>query len=159
MAWVYRQIVTPAGEKDHAGACAAEVVGSSGCGAVEGNGGAVGRPLSVQIRSVPLGGNTMASIRTARVLAAVAALPLAAVLFAGTAAADDGALAGDRSNAAVVTNSGGNVGGGNLGNVTTTQQAATGAGASNENSTASVTGSAFTAIDQGHVGIYFSPLW
>ncbi|WP_405454782.1 hypothetical protein OG399_19425 [Streptomyces achromogenes] len=41
----------------------------------------------------------MASIRTARVLAAVSALPLAAVLFSGVAAADNGALAADGSNA------------------------------------------------------------
>ncbi|MEE4541157.1 hypothetical protein V2S66_04135 [Streptomyces sp. V4-01] len=100
----------------------------------------------------------MASIRTVRVLAAVAALPVAAVLFAGTAVADDGAFAGGHSNATVVSNSGGNVGAGNFGNVTTTQQAATGAGASNQNSTASVAGSAFTAIHQDDVGIHFSPL-
>jgi hypothetical protein len=106
-----------------------------------------------------LGGNTMASIRTVRVLAAVAALPVAAVLLAGTAAADDGAFAGGHSNATVVSNSGGNVGGGNFGNVTTTQQAATGAGASNQNSTAGVAGSAFTAIDQDNVSIYFTRLW
>jgi hypothetical protein len=101
----------------------------------------------------------MASIRTARVLAAVAALPLAAALFAGTAVADDGAFAGGHSNAAVVSNSGGNVGGGNFGNVTTTQQAATGAGASNQNNTASVAGSAFTAIHQDNVGVHFTHLW
>ncbi|GAA2227313.1 hypothetical protein [Streptomyces nogalater] len=39
----------------------------------------------------------MASIRTARVLAALSALPLAAALFTGVAAADNGALAGDGS--------------------------------------------------------------
>ncbi|SFE29210.1 hypothetical protein SAMN05216251_102396 [Actinacidiphila alni] len=101
----------------------------------------------------------MASIRTVRVLATVAALPLAAVLFAGTASADDGAFAGGHSNATVVSNSGGNVGGANHGNVTTTQQAATGAGASNQNNTASVVGSGFTAIDQDNVNIHFSQLW
>ena len=101
----------------------------------------------------------MASIRTVRVLAAVAALPVAAVLFAGTAMADDGAFAGGNSNASVVSNSGGNVVGGNSGNVTTTQQAATGAGASNQNNTASVAGSGFTAIDQGTATIHFAPLW
>lgn len=100
----------------------------------------------------------MASIRTVRVLAAVAALPVAAVLFAGTAVADDGAFAGGGSNASVVSNSGGNVVG-NLGNVTTTQQAATGAGASNQDNTASVSGSAFTAIHQDAVNVHFSPLW
>ncbi|SDN00200.1 hypothetical protein [Actinacidiphila guanduensis] len=100
----------------------------------------------------------MASIRTVRVLAAVAALPLAGVLFAGTAAADDGSFAGGHSNATVVSNSGGNALG-NSGNVTTTQQAATGAGASNQDNTASVAGSAFTAIHQNTVAIHFSPLW
>ncbi|WP_335971571.1 MULTISPECIES: hypothetical protein [Streptomycetaceae] len=100
----------------------------------------------------------MASIRTVRVLAAVAALPLAGVLFAGVAAADDGSIAGGHSNATVVSNSGGNVLG-NLGNVTTTQQAATGAGASNQNNTASVAGSAFTSIHQNTVAVHFSPLW
>lgn len=101
----------------------------------------------------------MASIRTVRVLAAVAALPVAAVLFAGTAAADDGAFAGGHSNATVVSNSGGNAGAGSFGNVTTTQQAATGAGASNQNNTASVAGAAFTALDQNTVNVHFSPLW
>lgn len=101
----------------------------------------------------------MASIRTVRVLAAVAALPLAAVLFAGSAAADDGAFAGGHSNATVVSNSGGNVNGANFGNVTTTQQAATGAGASNQNNTASVAGSGFTAIDQDNVNVHFAQLW
>ncbi|MFC4034044.1 hypothetical protein ACFO3J_21570 [Streptomyces polygonati] len=102
----------------------------------------------------------MASIRTARVLAAVAALPLAAVLFAGTASADDGAFAGVNSRATVVSNSGGNVvGGANFGNVTSNQQAANGPGASNQNSTASVVGSGFTAIQQDNVNIAFTPLW
>jgi hypothetical protein len=99
----------------------------------------------------------MASIRTARVLAAVAALPLAAVLFAGAASADDGAFAGGHSNATVVGNSGGNVLGRNFGNVTTTQQVATGAGASNQNNTANVVGSA--AIHQDDVNVQFTRLW
>lgn len=89
----------------------------------------------------------------------MAALPVAALLFAGTAAADDGSFAGDHSNATVVSNSGGNVGGGNFGNVTTTQQAATGAGASNQNNTASVAGAGFTAIGQNTANVHFSPLW
>lgn len=101
----------------------------------------------------------MASIRTVRVLAAMAALPLAAALFTGTAVADNGAFAGDGSNATAVGNSGGNVGGDNFGSVTTTQQAATGAGASNQNNTASVVGSAFTSVDQSNVKVHFSPLW
>ncbi|MFG1805293.1 hypothetical protein [Streptomyces sp. NPDC049040] len=99
----------------------------------------------------------MASIRTVRLLAAVAALPVAAVLFSGTAVADDGAFAGGQSNASVVSNSGGNVGPGNSGNVTTTQQAATGTGASNENNTASATGTGFTAVEQNVVNIHFPP--
>lgn len=100
----------------------------------------------------------MASIRTVRVLAAVAALPVAAVLFAGTAMADDGAFAGGDSNATVVSNSGGNSLG-NTGNVTTTQQAATGSGASNQDNTASVAGSAFTAVHQDTVAVNFTRLW
>jgi hypothetical protein len=99
----------------------------------------------------------MASIRTARVLAAMSALPLAAALFAGTAMADNGAIAGNGSNATVVSNSGGNVRGDNFGSVTTTQQAATGAGASNQNNTASVVGSAFTEIRQSNWAIHFAP--
>lgn len=101
----------------------------------------------------------MASIRTVRVLATVAALPVAALLFAGTAAADDGSFAGDHSNSTVVSNAGGNVGGGNFGNVTTTQQAATGAGASYQNNTASVAGSGFDVINQATANVHFSPLW
>ncbi|MFI0940934.1 hypothetical protein [Streptomyces sp. NPDC021020] len=102
----------------------------------------------------------MASIRTVRVLAAVAALPVAAVLFAaGTAAADDGAFAGGQSAATVVSNSGGNVVGDNFGNVTTTQQVATGPGASNQDNQANVAGSGFTAIDQDAANVHFSPLW
>jgi hypothetical protein len=135
--------------------------GQSAGGDAEGNtGGAVGRPLHhlQSSENVPWKGNSMASIRTVRVLAAVAALPLAGVLFAGTAAADDGSFAGGHSNATVVSNSGGNALG-NSGNVTTTQQAATGAGASNQDNTASVAGSAFTAIHQNTVAIHFSPLW
>ncbi|MGW7365504.1 hypothetical protein ACWGI8_19190 [Streptomyces sp. NPDC054841] len=103
----------------------------------------------------------MASIRTARTLAAVAALPLAAALFAGVAHADSGAFADDGSNAAVAVISGSGVGNDNLGNSTTTQQVATGSGASNENNTASVNGSGFTAIDQSddNVAVNFFELW
>lgn len=102
----------------------------------------------------------MAIIRTRRVLAAIGALPLAAVLFAGTAAADDGAFAGGHSTAGVVKQVGGNlVGGANFGNLTSTQQAANGAGASNQNNTASVVGSGFTAIHQDNININFAQLW
>ncbi|MFD5110743.1 hypothetical protein ACFWNG_00235 [Streptomyces sp. NPDC058391] len=83
----------------------------------------------------------MASFRTARAAAAVAALPLAAALFTGVAQADNGALSDDGANATVATLSGSGVGGANFGNSTTTQQVATGAGASNRNNTANVVGS------------------
>ncbi|WP_175412420.1 hypothetical protein [Streptomyces sp. TRM64462] len=101
----------------------------------------------------------MASIRTARVLAAVAALPLAAALFGGVAQADNGGFANDGSNASVATIIGSGVGGENSGNSTTTQQVATGSGASNQNNTASVNGSAWTAIDQGNATVNFTHLW
>ncbi|MCX5558934.1 hypothetical protein [Streptomyces sp. NBC_00038] len=101
----------------------------------------------------------MASIRTARVLAAVAALPLAATLFTGVAAADNGAFADDGSNAAVATVSGSGVGGDNFGNSSTTQQQAVGSGASNQSNTAQVNGSAFTAIDQSNAVVNFTNLW
>ncbi|MBN0043207.1 hypothetical protein JS756_03645 [Streptomyces actuosus] len=107
----------------------------------------------------------MASIRTARVLAAVSALPLAVGLLAGVAAADNGAFADDGSSAAVthavqgIVGSG--VGGGNSGNSSTTQQQAIGSGASAQSNTAQVNGSAFTAVNQGNenVAVSFSPLW
>jgi hypothetical protein len=100
----------------------------------------------------------MASIRTARAIAAVAALPLAAALFSGVAQADNGAFADDGSNATVASVVGG-VGGDNWGNSTTTQQVASGAGASNQNNTASVNGSGFTAIDQSNTVVNFTSLW
>ncbi|MBM9510663.1 hypothetical protein [Actinacidiphila acididurans] len=102
----------------------------------------------------------MAITRTRRVLAVLGALPVAAVLFAGTAAADDGAFAGGHSTAGVVRNAGGNfVGGANSGNVTSTQQAANGAGASNQNNNAGVVGSGFTAIRQDNINVRFTQLW
>ncbi|GHH38254.1 hypothetical protein ACQPZG_17885 [Streptomyces sp. CA-294286] len=103
----------------------------------------------------------MASIRNARVVAAVAALPLAAALFTGVAVADNGSFADDGSNAAVATIAGSGVGGTNNGNSTTTQQVANGAGASNQSNNASVNGSGFTAINQGNsnVAVNFFPLW
>ncbi|CAM5413505.1 hypothetical protein STANM309S_04383 [Streptomyces tanashiensis] len=57
----------------------------------------------------------MASIRTARILAAAAALPLAAALFAGVAQADNGGFADDGSNTSVATIIGSGVGGDNFG--------------------------------------------
>lgn len=103
----------------------------------------------------------MASIRTARVFAAVAALPLAAALFGGVAQAANGSLANDGSNAAVATIGGSGVGRDNSGNSSTSQQLALGAGASNQYNSAQVNGSAFTWIDQSShdVAVYFSPLW
>ncbi|ASY33935.1 MULTISPECIES: hypothetical protein [unclassified Streptomyces] len=96
----------------------------------------------------------MASIRTARTLAAVAALPLAAALFTGVAQADNAAVAGNGSNAAVSTTNGASgVGGDNFDDSSTTQQQAVGAGASNQSNTAQVAGSAFTAIDQHNVNL------
>ena len=95
----------------------------------------------------------MASIRTARVIAAVAALPLAAALFGGVASADNGAFANDGSNASIAGILGSGVGGDNHGNSSTSQQLATGSGASNQNNTAQVNGSAFTAIHQANPNI------
>ncbi|WP_405811153.1 hypothetical protein OG524_18710 [Streptomyces sp. NBC_01520] len=103
----------------------------------------------------------MASTRTARTLAAVAALPLVAALFGGVAVADNGSFANDGSNAAVATIGSGGVGGDNVGNSSTSQQQAVGAGASNHSNAAQVSGSAFTLIDQSTdiVAVNFSPLW
>ncbi|MFJ8210101.1 hypothetical protein [Streptomyces sp. NPDC096033] len=101
----------------------------------------------------------MASIRTARVIAAVASLPLAAALFGGVASADNGSFANDGSNASVASVIGSGVGGNNHGNSSTSQQVATGAGASNQNNTAQVNGSAYTAIHQANsnVAVNFFP--
>ncbi|MEU6775299.1 hypothetical protein [Streptomyces sp. NPDC046759] len=105
----------------------------------------------------------MASIRTARVLTAVAALPLAVALFGGMAAADNGALAGNGSsaNTGVAGIIGSGVGHDNNGNASTTQQNAVGNGASNQSNSAQVNGSAFTAVQQGNenAAIHFTPLW
>jgi hypothetical protein len=105
----------------------------------------------------------MASIRTARVLAAVAALPLAAALFSGVAAADNGSFAdhGSSANTGVAGIIGSGVGHNNNGNLSTTQQNAVGNGASNQSNTAQVNRSAWTAIQQGNenVAIHFTRLW
>ncbi|MET9620310.1 hypothetical protein ABZZ37_05985 [Streptomyces sp. NPDC006464] len=101
----------------------------------------------------------MASIRTAHVLAAAVALPLAATLFAGVAQADNGGFADDGSNTGVTSIAGSGVGGDNHGNSTTTQQVATGAGASNQNNTESVNGSGFTNIGQSNAVVNFAPWW
>ncbi|KUN10265.1 hypothetical protein AQI95_00580 [Streptomyces yokosukanensis] len=105
----------------------------------------------------------MASIRTARVLAAVAALPLAAALFSGVATADNGSLAdnGSSANTGVAGIIGSGVGHDNFGNSSTTQQNAVGNGASNQSNTAQVNDSAFAPIQQGNenVAIHFTHLW
>ncbi|MFD4026094.1 hypothetical protein ACFWRV_21700 [Streptomyces sp. NPDC058576] len=103
----------------------------------------------------------MASIRTARALVAVAALPLTVALCGGVALADNGSFANDGSNAAVATVGGSGVGGNNSGNSSTTQQQAVGAGASNQNTSAQVSGSAFVPIDQSDnsVAVNFTPFF
>ncbi|WKV73145.1 hypothetical protein AW27_017330 [Streptomyces sp. PCS3-D2] len=103
----------------------------------------------------------MASSRTARVIAAVAALPLTVALFGGVASADNGSFANDGSNASVASIIGSGVGGDNNGNSATSQQVATGFGASNQNNTAQVNGSSFTSINQGNsnVAVNFHPWW
>ncbi|MEU4653588.1 hypothetical protein AB0G32_06525 [Streptomyces sp. NPDC023723] len=107
----------------------------------------------------------MASIRTARVIAAVSALPLAAALFAGVATADNGALADDGSSSTAAEAYAGIIGSGvgddNNGNSATTQQQAVGSGATNQNNTAQVDGSRFAYINQGNdnVSVNFTPLW
>lgn len=85
----------------------------------------------------------MARIRTARIVAAAASLPLAVALLGGVAQADNGAFADDGSNATV------------------NQQVAVGSGASNEANNASVNGSGLTWIDQSHesVTVNFTQLW
>lgn len=85
----------------------------------------------------------MISIRTTRALAAMAALPLAAVLFAGTASADNGSFADHHSNSSV----------------NNTEQAATGAGASNQSNTASVNGGGVANIDQSNLKVDFTQVW
>ncbi|MEE1930183.1 hypothetical protein V1J52_18660 [Streptomyces sp. TRM 70351] len=76
----------------------------------------------------------MARVRTARLAAAVAAVPLALALSGGVAQADNGAFAT----------------GGALAEVTANEQA----------NTATVSGGpAITAIDQENVNVTFSPLW
>ncbi|MFJ4687570.1 hypothetical protein ACIQNG_19640 [Streptomyces sp. NPDC091377] len=107
----------------------------------------------------------MASIRTARVIAAVSALPLAAALFTGVATANNGAGAANGSSAAVTESLqgvvGSGVGGHNLGNSSTTGQQATGSGASNQSNTAQVEGSALTSVNQGNnnVAVDFTPIF
>ncbi|MFI9720854.1 hypothetical protein ACIHFE_14565 [Streptomyces sp. NPDC052396] len=107
----------------------------------------------------------MASTRTAaRVLAAAAAVPVAAVLLTGVAQADDGhhgQRASHGSNAAVAEVVGSGVGGSNHGNASTTEQVATGSSATNQANTANVNdpyGYGRTAIYQENVKIVFTSI-
>ncbi|MFH9349194.1 hypothetical protein [Kitasatospora sp. NPDC017646] len=108
----------------------------------------------------------MARIKTRRASRFLLAAPLAAGLLlagAGAAAADNGAGAAAGSNAGVVSNTGtGNVFGGVDGNHVSNQQAATGSGASNQNSTLAVKDNAGNVLaGQGNknVNVIFSPIF
>ncbi|CAL9477037.1 hypothetical protein SUDANB171_02951 [Streptomyces sp. enrichment culture] len=106
----------------------------------------------------------MASIRTARVIAAAASVPLAVGLLGGTAHAlvgDSGALAGLASDATAISTVGSGVAGINTGNSGTIQQGATGTGATNQSNAAQVKDAAFVAIDQDTTNfqVIFTPLW
>ncbi|MDH2388303.1 MULTISPECIES: hypothetical protein [Streptomyces] len=103
----------------------------------------------------------MASIRTARVLAAVAALPLTALMFSGVAQADNGAGADDGSisNAITAAIVGSGVGDDNKGNSTTTQQVANGSGATNQNNTAAVNDADDVNVEQVNAVVTFTNLW
>jgi len=102
----------------------------------------------------------MARTRTTRLVGLLAVAPLAAGLLlagAGAAAADNGALAGDGSNSSVVSNIGsGNIFGSVDGNYNSTQQTATGAGASNQNNNLQVKDNAgFVFTDQSNKNFHF----
>ena len=103
----------------------------------------------------------MASIRTARALAAVSAFPLAAALFTGVASADNGAFADDGSSSGAASVIGVGAGRDNNGNSSTTQQQAIGRGVSNQSNTAQLKDSAFSPVNQGNqnIAISFAPLW
>lgn len=77
----------------------------------------------------------MARIRTARVIAAVAALPLAVAVLGGVAQADDGS------------------------NSTANSQVAAGSGASNEANIASLNDSPFAVIDQSDTTVFVIGIW
>ncbi|MFI6154160.1 hypothetical protein ACIBCA_15900 [Kitasatospora sp. NPDC051170] len=108
----------------------------------------------------------MARIHTRRVTGFLLAAPLAAGLLlagAGVAAADNGAAAGAGSNAGVVSNVGtGNVFGGLDGNYVSTQQTATGSGASNQSNTLAVKDNAGNVLaGQGNknINVIFAPVF
>jgi len=102
----------------------------------------------------------MARFRTTRLAALLAAVPLTAGLLlagAGAATADNGAAAGHGSNSSVVSNIGsGNIFGSVDGNYNSTQQTATGAGASNQNNNLGVKdNSGFVFSDQSNKNFHF----
>ncbi|MFJ6379748.1 hypothetical protein ACIQI7_07035 [Kitasatospora sp. NPDC092039] len=106
----------------------------------------------------------MARIHTRRLAGLLLAGPLAAGLLlvgAGAAVADEGAGAEPSSNAGAVSNSGsGNVFGGVDGNHVSTQQTATGSGASNQDNTLAVKDNAGTVQggqDSKNVNVVFAP--
>ncbi|MFJ9606431.1 hypothetical protein ACIRS1_08780 [Kitasatospora sp. NPDC101176] len=108
----------------------------------------------------------MARNHTRRVAGLLLAAPLAAGLLlagAGAAAADNGAGAAAGSNAGVVSNVGtGNVFGSVDGNYVSTQQTATGSGASNQNNTLAVKDNAGTILagqSNKNVNIVFAPIF
>ncbi|MER7766014.1 hypothetical protein [Kitasatospora sp. NPDC096140] len=109
----------------------------------------------------------MARIHTRRVAGLLFAAPLAVGLLlaaaAGVAVADNGAGAAGGSNAGVVSNVGtGNVFGGVDGNYVSTQQTATGSGASNQNNTLAVKDNAGAVLaGQGNknVNVIFAPIF
>ncbi|MET8622243.1 hypothetical protein ABZW30_00505 [Kitasatospora sp. NPDC004669] len=108
----------------------------------------------------------MARIHTRRAVGFLLAAPLAAGLLlagAGAAAADNGAGAATGSNAGVVSSTGtGNVFGGVDGNYVSTQQTATGAGASNQDNTLAVKDNAGNVLaGQGNknINVIFAPIF
>ncbi|MGW6914827.1 hypothetical protein ACWGB8_13585 [Kitasatospora sp. NPDC054939] len=108
----------------------------------------------------------MVRFRTPRMVGLLVAAPFAAGLLlagAGAAAADNGALANDGSNSSVVSNTGtGNVFGSVDGNYISTQQTATGAGASNQNNTVAVkdnAGAVLAGQSNQNFNIVFAPVF
>ncbi|MFJ9693180.1 hypothetical protein [Kitasatospora sp. NPDC101183] len=108
----------------------------------------------------------MARIHTRRMTGLLLAAPLAAGLLlagAGAAAADNSAGAAAGSNAGVVSNVGtGNVFGGLDGNYVSTQQTATGAGASNQNNTVAVkdnSGNVLAGQGNKNINVIFAPIF
>ncbi|UNO40858.1 hypothetical protein [Streptomyces sp. MST-110588] len=100
----------------------------------------------------------MASTRT-RVFASLAALPLAAACFTGVAQADNGGYANHGSNASAAGVLGSGVADDNEGNSTTSQQSATGYGASNDSRIYNFNDVGFAYIDETTTTINFTTLW